>query len=39
VAFYQQVASPPGIAFIDHGGLVLASYPHADLGRITMSSP
>jgi len=39
VAFYQQVlgwkvaASPPGIAFFDLGGLVLALYPHADLAH------
>jgi len=39
VAFYQQVLGwrnepgPPGIAFFDLGGLVLALYPHADLAK------
>jgi len=45
VDFYQQVlgwkvaASPPGIAFIDLGGLVLALYPHADLAHDMLTAP
>jgi catechol 2,3-dioxygenase-like lactoylglutathione lyase family enzyme len=45
VTFYQQIlgwkvaASPPGIAFFDLGGLVLALYPHADLAHDMLTAP